>query len=554
MDKKFFVTTPIYYINDRPHIGSAYTTVVADALARAHRLRGDETFFLTGTDENSQKNVEAAEKAGEKDLQKYLDNMAGIWQSTWKTLGISYDDFIRTTEERHLKAVERFWKAVDASGDIYKDTYEREYCTGCEEFKTAAELVDGKCPLHPNRELEIVSEENYFFRASNYRDDLLKLYHEKQEFVQPVSRQNEIRNYVKQAMGDFSISRESKKISCGIPVPGDDTQRIYVWFDALINYMSAVGYGTDDKLFKKWWPANLHLIGKDIIKFHCALWPAMIMSAAKSDELLHDENNNALLPERVFAHGFFTVDGQKMSKSLGNVIDPIKLIKEPFKNIADSIEQNFIHEKYDSFDVIRYFLLREIPFGEDGDFSEKRLANRYDTDLGNTLGNLVNRSISMNRKYFNNHIPDISIETTRKSLDNTSWNGAETVELLWQTIDQYIKNSRLDLALEAIWNNENVSLIIANKYIEETKPFKLIKEDPQKAAIVLYTVLELCRHFAWMLQPVMPDIAKQIIEQLGQDYAVESKKNFKELKAWGGLRPGSDLPEPKILFPKIEQL
>ncbi|MFA6446850.1 MAG: methionine--tRNA ligase [Patescibacteria group bacterium] len=533
MDKKFFVTTPIYYINDRPHIGSAYTTVVADALARAHRLRGDETFFLTGTDENSQKNVEAAEKAGEKDLQKYLDNMAAIWQSTWKTLGISYDDFIRTTEERHLKAVERFWKAVDASGDIYKDTYEREYCTGCEEFKTAAELVDGKCPLHPNRELEIVSEENYFFRASNYRDDLLKLYHEKQEFVQPVSRQNEIRNYVKQAMGDFSISRESKKISCGIPVPGDDTQRIYVWFDALINYMSAVGYGTDDKLFKKWWPASLHLIGKDIIKFHCALWPAMIMSAAKSDELLRDENNNALLPERVFAHGFFTVDGQKMSKSLGNVVDPLELIKEY------------------PFDVIRYFLLREIPFGEDGDFSEKRLAGRYSSDLGNTLGNLLNRAVSMSRKYFDNKVPTLNADDAKVALANTTWAGAEGLETLWQSVDAYINNARLDLALEAIWTGEGSGLIAANKYVEETKPFKLAKEDMEKCGLVLYSLLESCRHYAWMLQPVMPDIAKQIIEQLGQDYAVESKKNFKELKAWGGLKPVSSLPEPKILFPKM---
>lgn len=537
MTNKFFVTTPIYYVNDKPHIGSTYTTVVADVLARANRLRGVPTMFLTGTDENSQKNLEAAQKAGAADLEAYLDSMAAIWTDTWKELGISFDDFIRTTEERHHQAVERFWRAVSATGDIYKDSYERDYCVGCESFKTPFEVKDGRCPLHPNKELQKVKEENYFFRASAYREELLKLYHDHPEFVQPASRLNEIRSYVKDGFEDFSISREAKSLSCGIPVPDDDSQRIYVWFDALINYMSAVGYGraeldgTDDKLFAKWWPANLHLVGKDIIKFHCALWPAMIMSAAKTDAALRNEDGTPKLPERIFAHGFFTIDGQKISKSLGNAVDPLDLVKEY------------------PFDAIRYFLLREIPFGEDGDFSKTRLAERYNTDLANTLGNLVNRAISMSRKYFDGKVPTVDVAEAARPL--ATWNGTDSLDTLWQTVEQYTDSARLDLALESIWTGDNSSLISANKFVEETKPFKLAKEDLAQAGKVLYILLELCRQYAWMLEPVMPNISSEIITQLGQDAKEEHKKGIKELKKWGGLVPGTELPEPKILFPRL---
>ena len=477
--------------------------------------------------------MEAAQSAGAADVQTYLDGMAAIWSQTWKTLGISFDDFIRTTEERHRKAVDRFWRAVSQSGDIYKASYERAYCVGCESFKTPFEAKDGRCPLHPNKELQQVSEENYFFRASTYQDELLKVFHNNPDFVQPSSRLNEIRSYVKDGFEDFSISREAKTLSCGIPVPDDDTQRIYVWFDALINYMSAVGYGTDDKLFKKWWPASLHLVGKDIIKFHCALWPAMIMSASKSDPALQNEDGTPKLPEKIFAHGFFTMDGQKISKSLGNAVDPLELVKEY------------------PFDVVRYFLLREIPFGEDGDFSKARLAERYNTDLGNTLGNLVNRAVSMSRKYFDGKVPILKPEDTQ-TLSDTSWAGKDGMDTLWQTVDQYIDAVRLDLALETVWAGEGCSLILANRLVEETKPFKLIKDDPDKCATVLYVLLEACRNFAWMLEPIMPDIAAQIIRQLGQDPKAERKKGIKVLKTWGGLVPGSALPEPKILFPRHE--
>lgn len=535
MSNKFYVTTPIYYVNDKPHIGSTYTTVIADVLARAHRLRGDKTLFLTGTDENSQKNLEASIKAGFSDMPSYLDSMALVWQSTWKTLGLTFDDFIRTTEDRHHKGVERFWRAVQQSGDIYKAEYEREYCVGCEAFKTAHDLVDGHCPLHPNKELEKVKEENYFFRASAYKDELLKLYHEHPEFIEPKSRMNEIRSYVKDAFEDFSISRESGQLSCGIPVPDDDSQRIYVWFDALLNYMTAVGYGTDDKLFKKWWPADVHLVGKDIIKFHCALWPAMIMSAAKSDPALLDEKGAILLPKSVHVNGFFTVDGQKISKSLGNAIDPLDLIKEY------------------PFDVIRYFILREIPYGEDGDFSKTRLAERYNSDLANTLGNLVNRAVAMSRKYFNGRVPNVKPEEAKIALPDTEWGGAECLEILWQTVDRYLDSSRADLVLESIWSSNDCSLNSANRYVEQTKPFKLIKDDPEKAALVLYALLEACRHFAWMISPMMPDIARKIILQLGQDHKKEEQKTAKDLRQWGGLVPDSELPEPAILFPRLTE-
>jgi methionyl-tRNA synthetase len=533
---KFYLTTPIYYVNDKPHIGSTYTTVIADALARAQRLRGRDVLFLTGTDENSQKSLEAANKAGETDLQAYLDKMASVWKTTWKELGITNDDFIRTTEPRHLKAVERFWKAVEKTGDIYKSKYSGQYCGGCEAFKTQQDLVEGKCPLHPNRELQTIEEENYFFRATAYRDALLKLLEEHPDFVQPTSRLNEIRNYIKDEMTDFSISRETKKLACGIQVPGDETQRIYVWFDALINYLTAAGYGTDDEALNHWWPADAHLVGKDIIKFHCALWPAMLMSAAKSDEALQGKDGAPLLPTNVFVNGFFTVDGVKISKSLGNAIDPLELKQEY------------------AFDAIRYFLLREIAFGEDGDFSRVRLAERYTSDLGNTLGNLVNRVIGMSRKYFDGCVPSVegkdvvAVATESKA----NWE-ATSLQTTWNEIEDNLLAARFDIMLDKIWNGDGWSLMKANKFVEETKPFQLAKTDMEATAAVLYVLLESCRQFAWMIEPVMPETAAKIIKQLGQDPEEERLKDIETLKKWGGLKPGSALPEPEILFPRIEK-
>lgn len=536
---KYYITTPIYYVNDRPHIGSTYTTVVADALARYHRLRGDTTRFTTGTDENSQKNVLAMEAAGDKDLKTYLDRMATVWYDTWRELGISLDDFIRTTEPRHLAGVDRFWKAVQASGDIYEGVYEGLYCVGCEAFKTETELIGDKCPLHPNKALDKIKEKNFFFKLSAYREELLKLYGEGNGFVMPESRRHEIHNYVDEHLTDISISREAKSVPAGIPVPGDENQRIYVWFDALLNYMTAVGYGTDDALFSEFWPADLHLVGKDIIKFHCALWPAMIMSAAKSDALLRNADGSPKLPKQVHAHGFLTMDGVKISKSLGNAIDPREFIP-----------------RY-GFDAVRYFLLREIPFGEDGDFSRERLASRYSSDLGNTFGNLVNRVIAMSKKYFDGKVPNA--DTTEASLpvnELSVWNGKGGLDAIKSAVESAYAGNRCDVVLSSIWDGvgdtRRSGLFQANKLIEETQPFKLVKEDPKEVGEILYALLESLRWYAWLMHPVMPNISNKVFEQLGLNAEQELSKGWVQGLQWGGLTPGAVLGDPVPLFPRPE--
>lgn len=524
-------------MNDLPHIGHAYTTFACDAIARFERLQGREVLFSTGTDENSQKNVEAMEKAGDKDIASYLARMANDWKQTWTDLHITFDDFIRTTEDRHLKAVERFWNASKASGDIYLGTYEGSYCVGCERYVTDSEAEAGVCPLHPNRPLEKLSESNYFFKLSTYRDELLKYYQDHPEFIQPESRRNEITRYVEDHLEDISISRAVEKLSCGIPVPGDDSQRIYVWFDALINYITVAGFGTDDEKTNKTWPASVHMVGKDIIKFHCALWPAMILSAGKSDPLLKQmKEEGRLLPERVFAHGFFTIDGTKISKSLGNAIDPRSLV--PAYGI----------------DAIRYFMLREITFGEDGDFSMTRLRERYVADLSNTLGNLLHRSISMSRKYFDGKVPTVNADEAGKNIIAGLWNGSEGLKSVQQKANEQMEALRIDRALEVIFNGDETlgsGLNQANKYIEETKPFKLIKENQDEAAKVLYSLLEALRNYAWLLMPIMPFVSRRIIESLGQNPDEELKKGITSLQTWGGLVPGSELPEPAILFARL---
>lgn len=536
----YFITTPIYYVNDRPHIGHSYTTVIADTLARFHRLRKEDVLFVTGTDENSQKNLEAMEKAGETDLQGYLDRMAGVWKSTWQEIDISFDDFIRTTEPRHITGVERFWNAVLASGDLEKRTYEAMYCVGCEGFKTPSEMnEEGRCPLHPNKELTKVQEENWFFKLTNYADALKAHIEAHPEFVQPVSRRNEILGYIdaiKNEKLDVSVSREKKKLAVGIPVPGDDDQRIYVWFDALLNYMTVAGYGTDEARFLKFWPANLQLVGKDILKFHCALWPAMIMSAAKQDPLLRNEDGSAKLPMQVFAHGFYTLEGQKISKSLGNAIDPRDLAKQY------------------PLDAIRYFLLREISLGSDGDFSWDRMKERYTSDLGNTFGNLLNRAIAMSRKYFDGQVPPRDASPAPAS---TQWGGQEAMGHLVRAVEEAYALGRPDEVLQIVWaglgTENSAGLLQANKYIEETQPFKLVKTDPLQTARVLYDVLEACRIYAWLIAPCMPVIANEMLSQLGLDASKELQKTWSEGVTWGGLMPQTVLGEPKPLFPRMEQ-
>lgn len=541
--KRFYITTPIYYVNDVAHVGHAYTTIIADTLARYHRLRGEDVLFVTGTDENSQKNLQAMEKAGETDLPRYLDRMAGAWEATWDSMGLTFDDFIRTTEERHIVGVERFWSAVLQSGDLEKRTYEGLYCVGCEGFKLESDLnEEGRCPLHPNKEIDRVQEENWFFKLTNYVAPLRKYIQEHPDFIQPASRKNEILGYidvVEKEKLDVSVSRETKKLSVGIPVPNDPEQRIYVWFDALLNYMTAVGYGRDEELFQRFWPVDLHLVGKDIIKFHCALWPAMIMSAAKHDPSLRAEDGSAKLPRHVLAHGFYTKDGLKISKSLGNAISPSEAAQEFGQ------------------DALRYYLLREVSLGEDGDFSSERLMDRYNTDLGNTLGNLLQRTIAMSRKYFDGKIPQCDVILSGEQTTQ-NWLGRKGLEDLAAGVaNAYGTNFRPDGALGAVWSGmdslNTSGLFHANKYIEDTQPFKLAKTDIEATGRILYALLESIRWYAWMLTPVMPKTALKIFTALGLDPDVEYEKGWDKALTWGQLPPGGVLPEPVPLFPRKEK-
>ncbi|HBL39308.1 TPA: methionine--tRNA ligase [Candidatus Uhrbacteria bacterium] len=491
---KFSLTTPIYYVNGAPHIGHAYTTIAGDVIAQYRRLLGDDVFYLTGTDENAQKNVEASGGSSREDVQAYVDKMSGIWEETWKRLHISHDDFIRTTEARHIEFVEQFWKKVEAKGDIYKGTYEGLYCTGCEAYKTEAELAQGLCPDH-KRAPEKLSEENYFFKLSAYRERLLDYIAAHPEFIQPASRRHEIVSYIRDFAGDFSISR--KNLEWGIPVPGDLSQTIYVWFDALINYISA-----DPSR----WPVDLHLVGKDIIKFHCAYWPAMLMSAGYE------------LPKTVFAHGFFTIDGEKMSKSLGNVIDPVELV-----------------EQYGN-DVVRFHLLREIPFGSDGDFSTQRLVDRYNGELGNDLGNLLQRTLTMTEKFCEGKAPAIHAPLS-SGLGNP-----------WNTYTQAMETFRLHDALETAWS----VIRWMNAVIDEKKPWAMAKEGRQDDIDeVIYTLLESLRMVAWMLRPFMPETSTKMLASLGFDEDVILKTTFLEAQVWGGLPEGQIIRKGEPLFPRL---
>ncbi|MFH0927838.1 MAG: methionine--tRNA ligase [bacterium] len=494
----FYITTPIYYVNDKPHVGHAYTTIAADVRARFERMRGKEVLFLTGTDENSQKNIEAAEKMGEPDIQKYLDTMSALWQRTWDSLGISNDDFIRTIEPRHHKTVEIFYKKVFENGDIYKGRYEGLYCVGCEAFKKESDLAEGLCPDHKKAPQKIV-EENYFFKLSKYRDALLEYIGKHPEFIKPASRRNEILSYIREFMEDVSISRQSMK--WGIPVPGDPEHKIYVWFDALVNYLSAVGYGVDEKKFEKFWPA-IHLVGKDIIKFHVALWPAMLMSAGLP------------LPKQVFANGFFTIDGQKMSKSLGNSIDPVEVATK-FGN-----------------DALRYALLREINYGADGDFSLERLATRYRTELAGELGNLVNRVLAMAEKYCASKVPAFSTGATIKYLQ----------------YDQGLENFEFQLSIDAVWD----AVREANRFVDESAPWKLAKLGEEKRlAAVMYQLLETLRHIGRMLLPLLPESGEKILTELG-DLEAERSRSWDEGKTWGLLKEGAKLSKLAQLFPALD--
>ena len=508
MDKKtFYITTPIYYPSDKLHIGHTYSTVAADAEARYRRLKGYDTFFLTGTDEHGQK-IEDKAKAAGVTPKEYVDNIVAGIKDLWKLMNISYDKFIRTTDEYHEKAVQKIFKKMYDKGDIYKGYYEGLYCKPCESFWTETQAVDGKCP-DCGRPVGKATEEAYFFKLSAYGDKLIKYYEEHPGFIEPQSRQNEmINNFIKPGLQDLCVSRSSFK--WGIPVPVDENHVIYVWLDALTNYITALGYGSDDdSLYKKFWPANVHLIGKDIIRFHTIYWPAFLMSI--------DEP----LPQKVYGHGWVLLEGGKMSKSKGNVVDPVVLA-----------------ERY-GVDALRYYLLREIAFGSDGTFSNENLINRINSDLANDLGNLVSRTVAMVIKYFGGTIP--AERESGEFDDDLKVLAAKTAEAADEALDKL----NFSIGLTEIWKFVSRT----NKYIDETAPWALAKDESKRARLaeVMYNLCESIRITSVLIAPFMPDTCAEIRRQLGLEGGFE----WDECKEFG-KNATYTVCKGDIIFPRID--
>ncbi len=511
--KTFFITTPIYYVNDVPHIGHAYTTIAADVVARYKRLAGYDVFFLTGTDEHGQKVQQAAGQSG-KDPQAHVDDLHVRFKELWVRFNISNNDFIRTTEERHKKVVQEILQKLYDEGEIYKKNYEGWYCMQDERFWMEKDLVDGNCP-ECGRKVEKINESNYFFKMGQHRDWLVDYINQNENFIQPKSRRNEILGFLKQPLDDLCISRPTERLSWGIPLPFDYSDYVtYVWFDALINYIST--FGTLDKIHAcDYWPAAHHLIGKDILTTHSVYWATILKAIGLP------------LPQNIFAHGWWTVNGQKMSKSLRNVVEPNHLI--------------------DQFgvDVIRYFLLREVPFGLDGDFSHKALIGRINSDLANNLGNLLNRTLNMLKKYFKGEVPKYSI-LDEDQKDALLQNEAQRVIKM---ADHFYGELGFSKVLTVIWE----FLDAANVYINDTAPWNLAKTDDGKKrlATVLYNAAEACRVIAILIAPFMPETADKMMTQLGIDTPV-GKQGLDSIKKWGGIKAGTQTHQGAQIFPRID--
>jgi len=508
LKETFYITTPIYYVNDVPHIGHAYTTIACDALARWHRMKGQKVFFLTGTDEHGEKVNRSAAQQGisPKEL---ADRVVTRFQGLSDALTISNDGFIRTSEPRHYASVQDIFRKSLANGDIYLGAYEGWYCTPCESYWTDLQLVDGSCP-DCRRPAEKRKEPSYFFRLSKFQKPLLEYYEKNPKFIRPESRRNEVIAFVEAGLNDLSVSRTS--LSWGIPAPGADGHVIYVWYDALTNYITGLGYPKRTEAFEAFWPADVHMVGKDILRFHAVYWPAFLLSAGIAP------------PLGVFAHGWWTVEGQKMSKSLGNVVDPYDMV-----------------ETYGA-DAFRYFLLREVPFGKDGDFSRKALVDRINSDLANNLGNLLNRSLNMLGKYFGSVVPSPSAP----DLSDEALAGAAR-EIL-PAVDAAMEEVEFHKVLTSVLSLSDA----ANKYIDTNTPWALAKDPARRERLgtVLYHALEAARISSLLMAPFIPAAAQRMWEALGCDGRVE-KAIVSEAGRWGILRVGATLPRSVIAFPRI---
>jgi len=506
-----YITTPIYYVNGEAHIGHAYTTFIADSIARYERLKGEDTFFLTGTDEHGQKIEESAKKFG-KDTQAFADEISATFKNLWDEFEISYDKFIRTTDDYHKKGVQEAFLKMYEKGDIYKGEYEGHYCVSCEAFFPETQLVDGEFCPDCGRSTTVVKEESYFFKLSNYEEKLLKLYEEQPDFILPKSRANEVINFVKGGLRDLSVTRTS--FNWGVKLPkevNDEKHVMYVWLDALLNYVTALGYGNDEEnLMDKFWPADIHLVGKDILRFHAIYWPAFLMSLELP------------LPKHIAAHGWWTRDGEKMSKSKGNVVLP--------KVVADAYG-------YENF---RYFMLREVPFGQDGDFSQRALIDRINSDLGNDLGNLLNRVIGMSGKYSDFVIDSKDVKTYHK-------NEIDKVDEILNSLDIYIKNVQPHRYLEELWK----VFVIGNGIIQEAQPWVKIKEGKKDEALATVAlVANILAKASIMISPIMPKTAQKISQALKFEINTDSYKNLIVDK---NLLDKFSIEKIPPLFPRIEE-
>ena len=496
MNNSFYISTPIYYVNDKPHIGHAYTTILADVIARFYRQLNYDTFFLTGLDEHGQKVQEAASNR-KVEPQDHCNEMAPRFIELWEKLHISNDDFIRTTEERHKKVVQEFLQLVFDKGDIYKDEYTGLYSVSEERFITEKEAESGIF-----RDIKELKEINYFFKMSNFQTQLIEHIENNNNFIQPAHRKNEILGFLKQPLSDLCISRPKSRLNWGIELPFDDEYVTYVWFDALINYLTATGYGEDDLSYNKWWPADCHLIGKDILTTHAVYWPTMLLSAGIP------------LPKTIFAHGWWLSDSSKMSKSVGNVVNPLDLIEEY------------------GVDPVRYYLMREMVLGQDANFTMESFIKRYNSDLANDYGNLLNRISTLIKKNYDGLIPDKGEQTSSEE------EIIKSAEALLNGMSNKIKEMKINDSIEDIMK----FVRSINKYMEEQKPWKLVKEDKVGAGTILYTAGESMRVATILLSPVMPNRCAEVLHTFNSGKSLE----------WGGLKPGVKLNDHETLFPRIQ--